>query len=303
MPAVDCGNAGCAGRLAMNYFEIAATFDCEGERLVGVVSVPERAASLGIVVVVGGPQYRVGSHRQFVSLARRLAVAGYAVLRFDYRGMGDSTGSMRSFEDVTPDIDAAIGALRAACPAVARIALWGLCDGASAMLLRCADTRDAQVAGIALLNPWVRSESTLAKTQLKHYYGRRLFSKGLWSKLAHGGVDVAGALRSLASNARAMRMERQRSAASSPSFQDRMLEGLRAFPGPVLVLLSGKDLTAREFTECTRDNAQWRDLLGRRGVEERAFADADHTFSSARSREAMESATLAWLRDRVLPTL
>ena len=231
MPAVDCGNAGCAGRLAMNYSEIAATFDCEGERLIGVVSVPERAAPLGVVVVVGGPQYRVGSHRQFVSLARRLAVAGYAVLRFDYRGMGDSTGTMRSFEDVTPDIDAAIGALRAACPAVTRIALWGLCDGASAMLLRCADTRDAQVAGIALLNPWVRSESTLAKTQLKHYYGRRLFSKGLWSKLARGGVDVAGALRSLASNARAMRTERQRSAASSPSFQDRMLEGLRAFDG------------------------------------------------------------------------
>jgi exosortase A-associated hydrolase 1 len=283
----------------MNYSDAAATFECEGERLFGVVSVPERAKSLGVVIVVGGPQYRAGSHRQFVSLARRLAAAGYAVLRFDCRGMGDSTGSMRSFEDVTPDIDAAIGALRAACPAVTRIALWGLCDGASAMLLWCAERHDARVAGMALLNPWVRSESTRAKTQLKHYYGRRLFSKGLWLKLAHGDVDVAGALRALASHARAIGTTRPRSA-SSPSFQDRMLEGLRAFEGPVLVLLSGKDLTAREFSELARGQAQWRDRLGRRDVDERAFADADHTFSSARWREAMESATLAWLRDRVL---
>jgi len=46
----------------------------------------------------------VGSHRQFVQLARRLAKQGYPTLRFDYRGMGDSEGVYRSFENVGPDL-------------------------------------------------------------------------------------------------------------------------------------------------------------------------------------------------------
>ena len=90
------GGCGLAG---VNVVERALTFDCCGERLVGVVSEPALAGKLGVVVVVGGPQYRVGSHRQFVLFARRLATEGVAVLRFDYRGMGDATGRPRQFEE------------------------------------------------------------------------------------------------------------------------------------------------------------------------------------------------------------
>ena len=61
--------------------ESAIAFACAGERLLGIVTRPQQAATTGVVIVVGGPQYRVGSHRQFVLLARDLAEAGYAVLR------------------------------------------------------------------------------------------------------------------------------------------------------------------------------------------------------------------------------
>ena len=81
--------------------EDAVVFQCEGASLVGILHVPEREpARIGVLVIVGGPQYRVGSHRQFVLMARSLAQSGYAVLRFDYRGMGDSDGEMRTFESV-----------------------------------------------------------------------------------------------------------------------------------------------------------------------------------------------------------
>eukprot|EP00487_Bulimina_marginata_P004583 TRINITY_DN21221_c0_g1_i1.p1 TRINITY_DN21221_c0_g1~~TRINITY_DN21221_c0_g1_i1.p1 ORF type:complete len:104 (-),score=8.73 TRINITY_DN21221_c0_g1_i1:127-438(-) len=39
----------------------------------------ESAAKQGVVIVVGGPQTRVGSHRLFVSLARELSKQGIAV--------------------------------------------------------------------------------------------------------------------------------------------------------------------------------------------------------------------------------
>ena len=76
----------------MNFSEHAIAFDCVEEQLLGVVSLPAQASDIGVLVIVGGPQYRVGSHRQFVLLARYLAASGYPVLRFDVRGMGDSSG-------------------------------------------------------------------------------------------------------------------------------------------------------------------------------------------------------------------
>jgi alpha/beta superfamily hydrolase len=94
----------------VNIKEQVLTFICAGEPLVGVACVPDKARSTGVVVVVGGPQCRVGSHRQFLLLSRALASAGYLVLRFDYRGMGDSCGEIRNFENVDDDIAAAIDA-------------------------------------------------------------------------------------------------------------------------------------------------------------------------------------------------
>ena len=88
----------------MTYTEEIALFGCKGDTLVGILAKPETPAKTGIVVIVGGPQYRAGSHRQFVLLSRSLAAAGYAVLRFDYRGMGDSEGQQRNFEAVSADI-------------------------------------------------------------------------------------------------------------------------------------------------------------------------------------------------------
>src|ERR1700760_457890 len=115
--------------------ERVLTFDCQGDALVGVLSEPSAPRETGVVIVVGGPQYRAGSHRQFVLLARAIARQGFAVLRFDVRGMGDSAGSPRDFENIGEDVDAAIAALMQQVPAVRQVALWGLCDGASAALL------------------------------------------------------------------------------------------------------------------------------------------------------------------------
>ena len=100
----------------MTFTEHAVTFPCAGEQLLGIVAAPELPQATGVLIVVGGPQYRVGSHRQFLLLSRALAEAGYPAMRFDFRGMGDSTGELRDFEGVNEDIGAAINAFQAHCP-------------------------------------------------------------------------------------------------------------------------------------------------------------------------------------------
>ena len=75
----------------------------------------------------------------------------------------------------------------------------------------------------------------------------------------------------------------------------------RAEPGgPVLLMLSGQDLTAREFEDYARGSPAWRGLLDAPYITRSDFADADHTFSTAAARSQAEARTVQWVRDLVL---
>ena len=288
----------------MILHERVLKFSCAEEQLVGIVHEPVagiNALSIGVVIVVGGPQYRVGSHRQFILLARQLAAAGIPVLRFDYRGMGDSSGAARDFEHIDADIRAACDAFCASTPAVTRLVLWGLCDAASAALFYAA--LDARVAGLVLLNPWLRSADVQAQTVIKHYYRQRLFSAGLWRKLWRREFDFSASLRSLLATLRqahAGRSDRS-AAARSPkggfasegpaSLSERMANGWRRFNGPILLILSGDDLVAREFEAVGAQQPEWQGLRSETRLTTLAMATANHTFARAEWRAAVAMAT------------
>ncbi|NUZ05182.1 hydrolase 1, exosortase A system-associated [Piscinibacter koreensis] len=279
---------------ASSVREQALLIDCAGERLVAIAHLPAEASSTGVVVIVGGPQYRAGSHRQFVLLARAVAAAGYAVLRFDVRGMGDSGGDVRSFEDLDADVGAAIDQLQRSAPSVRQVVLWGLCDGASAALLYCDRTGDPRVAGVCALNPWVRSEASLAKTHLKHYYRQRLLQREFWAKLLRfkvGPNAIADLLRKTAAAAAGDRPDQD----DAVSYQQRMARGCARLKGRLLLVLSENDLTAREFADHVAGEAAWQRELALPRVERRTLEGADHTFSSLAAAAAVERITIDWL--------
>lgn len=275
--------------------EQALLFPCGEDTLVGILSLPATATTTdtAVIIVVGGPQYRAGSHRQFVLLARRLAAAGYAVLRFDYRGMGDSSGPVNTFLTADRDIGAAIEALQNQLPAVKSIVLWGLCDAASAALLYVHHTQDARVTGLCLLNPWVRSEASLARTQVKHYYIQRVMQRSFWSKLLSGQVALA-ALKGLAKNIRLSTSTRTSGTDKLP-FQQQMAASWMDFGGHILLILSGSDYTAKEFLEYAATDAAWSKALQRQKLERQDLPGADHTFSNAEMKIHVENVTLNWL--------
>jgi exosortase A-associated hydrolase 1 len=298
-------------RAAVATVETPLLIPLAGDTLLGVLAAPAGLAQgTALLVVVGGPQVRVGSHRQFVQLARHLAAAGHATLRFDVRGMGDSSGSPAGFEHLHEDIAVAVDALFAARPEVRRVVLWGLCDGASAALLYLHQTRDPRVGGLVLLNPWVRSPQTLARATLRHYYLQRLRQPGFWRKLLGGSVGRA-AVRGWWQNLQTarQRVREARDAASAPSgaphalpqappFAARMAQAWRAFPGPILLVLSGDDVTAQEFADHARADAHWRGALDIPRVTRADLPGADHTFSGPDSGPRVLRLTLDWLRQQ-----
>lgn len=273
------------------YGEKAFTFDCKGASLTGIVALPEQPIERGVLVVVGGPQYRAGSHRQFTLLSRDLAKAGIPCMRFDYRGMGDSAGNQRDFEGIGDDIRSAVDAFLAQCPSVDEVILWGLCDAASAAAFYA--HRDPRIAGLVLLNPWVRTLESQAKARLKHYYLSRLLDAALWKKLLSGKFDFGKSLKDLSGAVSALGKDSENDAGENLPLPERMKQSLEKFRGKILLILSGNDLTAREFEDLARSSPSWRGLLEK--MERRDLLEADHTFSRRAWRDQVSSWTGSWV--------
>jgi exosortase A-associated hydrolase 1 len=281
--------------------ERAVSFPCHGAWLYGILSLPQVPATppaRGVLIVVGGPQYRAGSHRQFTLLARDLANSGIPAMRFDYRGMGDSEGEVQTFENVDDDLRAAIDRFFAEVPGMSEVVLWGLCDGASAAAMYA--PQDARVAGLVLLNPWVRTEEGAARATIKHYYKERLFDAALWKKIGSGQFDVKDSVRSLWDNVGKAFGPKADSGASAADdaapLPARMQGALTRFTGRVLVVLSGADLTAQEFADLSSRPGAWQQLLGSSRFTRQQIDKADHTFSHRPWQDQVSGWTRDWLR-------
>lgn len=264
------------------------------------MSTGELPARRGVLIVVGGPQYRTGSHRQFTLLARHLAEHGVPALRFDYRGMGDSGGEPRTFERIGEDIRRAIDVFFESVPALKDVVIWGLCDAASAALFYA--HQDTRISGLILLNPWVRTEQGAARARLRHYYLGRLFQASLWRKVARGEFNLreaAGSLGRFLVDAAGYRRSPDATAerpASEAPLPARMEDGFRRFHGKVMLILSGNDLTAQEFKDMVAGSRRWRRLLAGERVTRYDLPEANHTFARRDWRSQVARWTEGWVK-------
>ena len=269
--------------------EQALIFTANNQELLAISHLGSKQNTTGVLIVVGGPQYRVGSHRQFVQLSRSLASHGVSSMRFDYTGMGDSCGEKKQFDAVCEDIKVAIDAFLKAQAHLKSIVIWGLCDAASAALIYA--HQDKRVNGLVLLNPWLRSEQAMGKAMVKHYYLKRLLSRSFWAKLLSGKVNMAASARDAKGFVKdSVVADKQ----DDTSYQARMLSGLQGFKGNICLILSGDDLTAREFEQQTKTNKSWKKLRDAKNQIYR-LENADHTFSSAKYKREVEKLTINFI--------
>lgn len=175
------------------------SFTCEGALM--AASLDAAAGTIGILMVTGGSQTRIGSHRMYERLAKALVQSGFSCFRYDRRGVGDSGGEDPGFRGSAPDLAAAAAAFRAERPGLARIIGLGLCDGATAIALY---GRQAGLDGLILINPWLveAQADQPPPAAIRHHYRRRLLSLEGWRSLLAGTVDYRKLLRGIRSLAR-----------------------------------------------------------------------------------------------------
>lgn len=102
--------------------------------LFGILHKPiDRHLKGGYVFCHPFAEEKLWAHRIYVNFARELTKAGYAVLRFDYAGHGDSDGDFRNanIELWNSDILCAIEKLKQLEPEIDKIGLLGLRLGAT----------------------------------------------------------------------------------------------------------------------------------------------------------------------------
>lgn len=260
------------------------TFACEGAMLAGMAHSAD--GDTGVVIVTGGVQVRAGAHRGFVDLADRMAAAGYPVLRFDRRGVGDSDGDDPGFRNSAPDIAAAVAALRTAFPNVRRVIGWGLCDGAAALALH---GTALGIDGLILANPWTRDSDGPVdlppRAAVAARYRERLTNPREWARLARGGLDWRKAARGL------LRVARPE---ATPKLARNIALAVQRFDGPILILLAERDATAQAFGALWK-TAPFRPLRTRKDVTLATIADATHTFARAAESQEMMKRCLEWL--------
>lgn len=236
------------------------TFTCEGSAC--AASLDPAPGSLGILIVSGGREVRAGAHGWQARLAAALAEAGYPVLRFDRRGVGDSEGADGGFASSAPDIAAAAAALRSACPRVTPIIGLGNCDGATALALF---GRAAGLEAMLLLNPWTgdpddEADGLPAPAAIRSRYAERLRDPASWRRLLTGGIDLRALARGLGKLSRR---------APAPPLAASLKQAL-AVEGSAHVILAERDPTAIAFRDAVQPRADGLTVLP---VRSHTFAD------------------------------
>lgn len=257
-------------------------FPCADATLLGTLD--EAPGATGLLIVSGGNEVRIGAHRGMALLAARVAEVGHPVLRFDRRGIGDSTGENHGFETSADDIAAAAAAFRQAAPHLTRIAAFGNCDAATALAFFHAR---AAIDQLVLANPWVieATDDLPPAAAIRARYVERMRDPREWARLLRGGVDI----RKLASGLLKASRSQSQLEGSLPA---RLAAALGEARIPVTILLAKGDNTAIAFRDAWAGPA-FEAARAKARIEE--LDSASHSFASAGDKQ--------WLFEQIMKSL
>lgn len=253
----------------------AITLENQGEKIFCIMHRPLKTGPVpAIAICPGFAGNKSGKSRIFVSLAKQLAKQGVAVLRFDYRGAGDSEGE---FSDITLEgkISDTLACLRflASDPQIdpTRIGLLGRSLGGAIALLSA--TRFPSIKSLALWAPVFKSDPW----------------RDLWESMQSNQLDHAKKemIRNLPAHIPNMEFLKQ----FFKLDMDRELEGLRNIP--LLHIHGALDQIVKIEHALDFEKA-------RQGLDNTRFIQlprCDHDFSDPQEQEIAIKETCQWYQE------
>jgi len=249
--------------------EIPVTFLSDNDAIFGVLHAPERNPAPGVVMCHGFTGHKAETHRLFVNTARDFCRHGLAVLRFDFRGSGDSAGE---FQEMT--ISREIADAKAALDFIStrgeadreRLGVLGLSMGGC--VAACLAGRDPRVKALVLWAATAHPGRIFERLLPQFEEGQQVLDMNGW-----------GIGRQFLEDARTLHP----------------LEEIRSYRGPALIVHGTQDESVPPS-----DAEDYHQALPSRG-ELRFVQAADHVFSSftwkeeaiTRSREFLVEALRA----------
>lgn len=273
------------------------------DALLGVVTVASRHgaerdnARPAVLISNAGVIHRVGPHRMNVVLARQFAKAGFAAMRYDVGGLGDSkaTRGDLSFRDRSvADTRAAMDLIQRT-RGIDRFVLFGLCSGADNGLATA--LVDPRVTGLMMVDPYTyvtaRAQARKLETKLR--------TLGSARRIAEWGLSVGARVvkNKLEQVQRAKESEQQqetqegREAPPKEVFGDwlkqlldRRVSILALYSGALRERYNHEDQLFEVFPE----------LRGR--VDREWFPEANHTFTPRAAQSRLVNVATDWLTRR-----
>jgi exosortase A-associated hydrolase 1 len=262
-------------------------FPCGTDSLSGVFDAAD--GTTGLLILSGGNEIRSGAYAGQAATAQHFQALGYPVFRFDRRGIGDSEGQNRGFEQSADDIAAALKTFRALAPQLRNIVGFGNCDAATALTLF--PDRDA-FSTLILANPWTIDE--VPKTDeaaspnaaaIRARYWARLKNPRSIIDLLTGKIDI----QKLASG-----LAKAKAREPASGLATRIAAHLLDRKEPVALLIAERDTTALAFLATWR-SASFQAVRTKDNISLSTYDTASHSFADPAAR--------AWLYAQVEGTL
>lgn len=277
--------------------ETPLTFpNARGKTLVGVLHQTSQTSRGALLFLHGWSGYRTGPHQMLTRAARHFGALGWASLRFDFAGRGDSEGDteLATLATMRDDANIASHLLREKFADGPLIAV-GLCSGCEIAVAAV----DSHWDGIALWSAPIFAALPEQSGQEKKRaanlskYARKLLDPRTYLKIARGQVDTAAVGKAMKGGGGAANknVESREPGQLPPGFRAQSLANWKKYNGPILQVYGDADPIAP-------DARAWYAQHSARAPIVETVAGANHSFYGLEWERQVFEITQKWLEAR-----